>query len=199
MVAANHSTAACPGHRHIGGGEGEEPGGEGEGPGGGGGGGGGGAAAADISVFSSNGHVNKTFLLYHAYTVVCVWIWHVIGQLRFDPSTRAGGLASKPRARASRVGVGIRMYVCSAWLSGGPPCAFLACSMATEPGRGVHPRRMHLLNGGWGIFSRWPHPLTYPGRFPAWVIYGARNTETNTTWVRSEKVKRGSSDRQTWI
>ena len=82
-----------------GGGEGEGPGGEGEGPGGGGGGGGGGAVAAHISVFQMEMSTRHAFL-YHAYGVVCVWIWHVIGQLCFDPSTRARGASPPNRACA---------------------------------------------------------------------------------------------------
>ena len=111
--------------------------------------------------------------LYHAYGVVCVWIWHVIGQLCFDPSKRARG--ASPPNRAWALGSGCT-YMCSAWSSGrggggaGATCAFLTRSMATDPHAlarlgGASTTRMRLLNGGWGIFSRWPHSLTYPGRF----------------------------------
>ena len=103
------------------------------------------------------------------YGVVCVWIWHVIGQLCFDPSTRARSWPRLQTARASCVGVGIRMYVCSACgrqAGGGrgrvrfsrslnghrPPRLSSAGSASTT--------RMRLLNGGWGIFSRWLRPLT---------------------------------------
>ena len=121
------------------------------------------------------------------YGVVCVDLacdWSIVFR---SFHTCARGRPRLQTARTLRVGVGIRMYVrvqCM-WSSGGGrsggACAFLARSMATDLRAlarlgSASTTRMRLLNGGWGIFSRWPRPLTYPARpFPetAWVVYGA--------------------------
>ena len=102
--------------------------------------------------------------------VVCVWIWHVIGQLCIDPSTRARRASPPNRVRVHpswALGSGCTCAVrgrhagCQAGAGRGgavAACSFLAHSMATDPrtlarlGGGAS-TRLRLLNGG-GAFSR---------------------------------------------